>query len=694
MKRRQWREESWDQPAVDSLAAALGVHPIVAGVLWLRGLRDAPSAERFVFGKTPELHSPSLLPDIVVAVERLRQARERRERILVHGDYDVDGVAGTTLLYDLLRRNGWCAAAHVPHRTDEGYGVSSARLQEAALEGVTLVLTVDCGTSAVEEVEAARGHGMDVIITDHHRPPERLPAALAHVNPQRTDSAYPNPHLSGTGVAYKLAVALAEAGVVPREEAERHLDLVALGTVADMMPLFGENRDLVRAGLRAFSGKHRPGLAALAESCRVKLDSISTDDIAFFLAPRLNAAGRLADPRLALDLLTSTSGEEAVDLVSEVEHLNADRKAREQAIQKQAYQMLEEDPELAHRETVVLAHRDWHRGVVGLVAARLAESLHRPVAVLAIEGETACGSARAAGKVDVTAALAQCQGLLDRYGGHEAAAGFQLPVANLPAFRDAFEMAVVRSGVEIEPMAGLTITRTLEPAQITRRLVTDLSLLEPYGCGHPRPIFALRDVDLRSRAQTVGNGHLKVYAPMGTFPGQAEKLDMIGFGKGTLLERLDWESVDVAFELGWNQFRGETTVQLKLVDVRDHERVEVDANSHPTEARRGEVRLLDYRSLPRVRRSFVPVSACGRRGHPGHAGAGLALAVSVELAPARGARRDDLGLHRRRRPDAACRAVGRHRASRDGRALSPSGRLSGSRCGGASFLDPVRVGRL
>ncbi len=604
MKRRHWKEESWDHAAAQALAGALGVDPMVAAVLWLRDIRDLPSAERFLYGNPPEFHSPFLLPDMKIAVERLRRARDGRERILIHGDYDVDGVAGAALLYDLLRRNGWTAVAHVPHRTDEGYGVSSARLQEAALEGVSLVLTVDCGTSAVEEVKWAGQHGMDVLITDHHRPPEERPAASAHVNPQRPDSPYPNRYLSGTGVAYKLAMALAEEGLVPAAEAERQLDLVALGTVADMMPLLGENRDLVRAGLRAFAAKQRPGLSALAESCRVKLDAMSTEDISFLLAPRLNAAGRLADPRLALDLLTSTSGEEAMDLVEEVERLNAERKSREQAILKQAYAMLDDDSELSHRESVVLAHRDWHRGVIGLVAARIAEHLHRPVAVLAIEGETACGSARAAGNVDVTAALARCRQLLDRYGGHQAAAGFQLPVGNIPAFRDAFEMAVVSSGAEIEPVSTLSITGSLEPAQVTRRLVNELALLEPYGAGHPRPVFALRDLDLRSRAQVVGNSHLKVYVPAGTYSRQAERLDMIGFGKGALIDRMHWESVDVAFELGFNQYRGETNVQLKLVDVRDHEGVEMETSARPVEVARGAVRLLDYRSLPRVRRSL------------------------------------------------------------------------------------------
>ena len=613
MIRRRWKEDEWNQQEVQRLAGELGIEPLVAALVWLRGMRDPATIQHFLHGDPPTFHSPSLLPGIDDAVRRVLLARERDEQILIHGDYDVDGVSGAALLYDFLSRNGWRAVPHVPHRTEEGYGISQARLLEAVSEGVRLLLTVDCGTSAVEETRLAAEHGMDVVITDHHRPPDELPAAAAHVNPHLPGSRYPEPQLSGAGVGYKLCCAITEASDIPAEEAERLLDFVALGTVADMMPLVGENRDLVRHGLRWIDRNRRPGVIALVESCRAKADALSTEDIAFLIAPRLNAAGRLSDPRLALDLLTCKNGEEALDLVQEVERLNVERRAREQEIVRQAYTMLDEIRDLDQRESLVLGHADWHRGVIGLVAARLADRLNLPVAICAIDGDTAYGSARSAGDVDVTDALAQCKDMLVRYGGHRAAAGFQLPAARLGEFRDAFEMAVVASGAEVAPVSTLGILTTLQPHDITRRLLTDLAMLEPYGEGNPRPVFAMRGLDLRNRVQVVGNSHLKVYAPAQTWEGQNEKLDMIGFGKGGLLERLNWEGVDVAFQLGWNDFRGERNVQLKLVDAREHVASEVDVGCRPVEVR-AEWNVWDYRPLPRVRRSLCRFLVDGDSG--------------------------------------------------------------------------------
>jgi single-stranded-DNA-specific exonuclease len=602
MIQRKWKEQKWDRSAVDELAGQLNIEPLAAAILWLRDVRDIEEARIFISGEPFESHSPLLMTDMAKAAERLLDARKNSERVLVHGDYDVDGMSGAALVYDFLRRNGWDACVHVPHRIDEGYGISRERLESAAEEGIKLVVTVDCGSSAVDEVRYAKESGMDVVITDHHIPPDVLPEAVALVNPHLRDSKYPFPDLSGAGVGYKLCCAVVEFSDIDVAESDRLLDLVALGTLADMMPVLGENRSLIRRGLQLIPAVARPGIMALCESCRVNPEKVGSEDVAFMLAPRLNAAGRLSDPKISLDLITSDNGEEALDLTQDIERLNSERKSKEQDMQRQALNMAEEDPELGHRESIVLANKNWHRGVIGLVAGRLAEHMHLPTAILSIEGDKAYGSVRSAGGIDVTQCLSRCEFLLDRYGGHQAAAGFMLPSENISQFRDAFEVAVSSCGLDIEPTPTLPITATLTPERITSRLIDDLDLLAPYGEGHPRPIFAVRGVDLCGRVRVVGNSHLKAFIPAGTFPGQRAKLDMIGFGKGHLIDRLDWEKVDLAFALGFNQYRGETTIQLKLIDVRQHDTEEAETVFSPNTVSNAELHLHDYGRLPRVRR--------------------------------------------------------------------------------------------
>src|SRR5436309_6973457 len=402
------------------LAEALGVSELTAGVLVRRGLTDPEAARAFLEGERPP-HDPFLLGDMRVACERIRAAVAERRRICVHGDYDVDGISATALAVLLLRELGADVDWHLPSRFEEGYGVSRQTLGRLADEGCGLVLTVDCGITAVDEVAEATARGLEVIVTDHHRPADRLPdCPIVATRP----SDYPFPELCGTGVVYKLGQALFG---VDSEIPKRHLDLVALATIADVVPLLDENRSLAIAGLRALARTQKPGLQALMRVAGVDPAAVDAGAVGFRLAPRINAAGRLGHPRAALELLLTEDRDQAHLLASELERLNRDRQLVEERIRREAIQQIESWPEpLKRRRGYVVAGADWHEGVIGIVASRLVERYNRPVVLIAgTEGDWK-GSGRSIPAFDLHAGLAACAGQLERFGGHRAAAGLSI----------------------------------------------------------------------------------------------------------------------------------------------------------------------------------------------------------------------------------------------------------------------------
>ncbi len=532
----------------------LGISELTAAVLVRRGYSEPESARRFLDGEQPP-YDPFLLGDMEAACARIRAAVDDGRRICVHGDYDVDGIAATTLAVLLLRELGADAAWHLPSRFDEGYGVRSETLARLADEGCGLVLTVDCGITAAAEVAEARERGLDVVVTDHHRPGETLPdCPVVATRP----SQYPFPELCGTGVVYKLGQALFG---VDSEIPRRHLDLVALATIADVVPLVDENRTLAIAGLRALARTAKPGLRALMQSAGVDPAAVDSGSVGFRLAPRLNAAGRLGHPREALELLLTDDEAEARRLAASLEELNRERQAVEGRILREAVAQVEAwPPEQRARRAYAVAGADWHEGVIGIVASRLVERYHRPVVLIAgTEGDWK-GSGRSIPTFDLHGALGACSDLLGRWGGHRAAAGLSIAEENVEAFAVAFaeQAATVLGEEDLEPVTSIDAV-VARGADLSLDLCAELQKLAPFGLGNPAPILLAADCGLAELA-TVGDGkHLRFRVRrQGRDAGSA-----IAFGQGSRLEVLRPDApYDVAFRLEENHWNGTVAPQL------------------------------------------------------------------------------------------------------------------------------------
>jgi len=545
----------------EALAQELGLNEITASVLVRRGYGDPEQARAFLAGEQP-LHDPFLLGDMREAVTRIRAAIEAGTRICVHGDYDVDGICATVLAVLVLRELGADVDWHLPSRFDEGYGVSGQTLERLAEDGCGLVVTVDCGITAVDEVRHARELGLDVIVTDHHRPAAELPdCPIVATRP----STYPFPDLCGTGVVYKLGEALLGSD---SQTLRRHLDLVGLATVADVVPLVGENRSLAIAGLRTLARTQRPGLQALMKVAHVDPATVDAGHIGFRLAPRINAAGRLGHPRAALELLLTEDRDEARRLADRLEELNRDRQAVEDTILRAAIAQVDEWPEaLRRRRAYVLWGEDWHEGVIGIVASRLVERYNRPVVLIAGAEPLWKGSGRSIPSFDLHAALGACSQFLERFGGHRAAAGLSIRAEAVEAFADAFA-AAAEGSVTLEDLVPTTIVDAVLPrgARLTLELCEELRRLAPFGLGNPEVTLLAPGCELGDLT-TVGDGkHLR-------FRVQRDGRDAggaIAFGQGTQLDRYRRVGrYDVAFRLQENQWNGTVAPQLVVRRVFD-----------------------------------------------------------------------------------------------------------------------------
>src|SRR5436305_7752476 len=536
------------------LASALGVSELTAGVLVRRGYDDPAAARAFLAGELPP-HDPFLLGDMAVACERIRAAIADGRRICVHGDDDVDGISATALAVHLLRELGADVDWHLPSRFDEGYGVRTETLARLADEGCGLVLTVDCGITAVEEVAEARARGLEVIVTDHHRPGETLPdCPIVATRP----SDYPFPELCGTAVVYKLGQALFG---VDSDIPKRHLDLVALATIADVVPLLDENRSLAIAGLRALARTQKPGLQALMKVAGVDPAAADAGSIGFRLGPRINAAGRLGHPRAALELLLTEDEDDARRLADSLEELNRDRQAVEGRIVREAIAQVESWPEEQRsRRAYVVAGEDWHEGVIGIVASRLVERFNRPVVLIAGADGEGKGSGRSIASFDLHGGLGACSDLLERWGGHRAAAGLSIKPENIPAFAERFA-AHAAGLLEEEDLQPTTRVDGIVPrgTRLTLDLCAELAQLAPFGLGNPEVTLLAPGCELGDLA-TVGEGkHLRFRVRRdGSDAGSA-----IAFGIGPRLDgyrqAIRW---DVAFRLAENRWNGTVPPQL------------------------------------------------------------------------------------------------------------------------------------
>src|SRR6266849_3707224 len=543
------------------LAKELGLSEITASVLVRRGYGDPEVARAFLAGEQP-LHDPFLLGDMAGAVERIRAAIAAGRRVCVHGDYDVDGICATVLGVLVLRELGGQVEWHLPSRFDEGYGVSGQTLERLAGEGCGLVLTVDCGITAVEEVRRARELGLEVIVTDHHRPGDELPGCpIVATRP----SDYPFQDLCGTGVVYKLGQALLGA---ESEVLRRHLDLVALATIADVVPLVGENRSLAIAGLRTLARTQKLGLRALMKAAHVDPAAIDAGKVGFRLAPRINAAGRLGDPRAALELLLTDDADEARRLADRLEELNRDRQAVEDKIVRAAIAQVEEWPEAKQRRSAyVVWGEDWHEGVIGIVASRLVERYHRPVVLIAGTDGLWKGSGRSIPTFDLHGALGACSTFLNRYGGHRAAAGLSILPERVEGFAEAFA-AQAEHLLAPDDLVPSTAVDAVLPrgTNLTLDLCGELRCLAPFGLGNPDVTLLAPGCELGELA-TVGDGkHLRFRVHRdGRDAGGA-----IAFGQGTKLDRYRRAGrYDVAFRLQENHWNGTVSPQLVVRRVFD-----------------------------------------------------------------------------------------------------------------------------
>jgi single-stranded-DNA-specific exonuclease len=543
------------------LAEELGLSEITASVLVRRGYGDPGEARAFLAGEQP-LHDPFLLGNMAEAVAQIRAAIAAGKRICVHGDYDVDGICATVLALRILRELGAEVEWHLPSRFDEGYGVSGGTLERLAEEGCGLVLTVDCGITAVDEVRRARDLGLDVIVTDHHRPGDELPdCPIVATRP----SDYPFPDLCGTGVVYKLGQAL----LGPDSEVlRRHLDLVALATIADVVPLVGENRSLVVAGLRTLARTQKPGLRALLKAAHVDPAAVDAGKVGFRLGPRINAAGRLGHPRAALELLLTEDADEARRLADRLEELTCDRQAVEERIVRAAIAQVEEWPEAKRRRPAyVVWGEDWHEGVIGIVASRLVERYHRPVVLIAGGEGLWKGSGRSIPSFDLHGALGACSQFLARFGGHRAAAGLSIDPELLEPFADAFA-AQAEGLLAPDDLLPTTVVDAVLPrgAKLTLDLCEELRQLAPFGLANPDVTLLAPGCELGELA-TVGDGkHLR-------FRVQRDGRDAggaIAFGQGTKLDRFRrMGRYDVAFRLQENHWNGTVSPQLVVRRVFD-----------------------------------------------------------------------------------------------------------------------------
>ncbi len=562
MKFPVWHVAQTDCAAVERLTDA-GYPYLVSSVLASRGVSCPEQATEFLTQETTLVHSPFLMKDMDKAVARIDRALADGERIAIFGDYDVDGITATCIMVDYLKGRGADVVHYIPRRIEDGYGLSCEAIEGLRRGGATLLVTVDCGITGVEEVAYARSIGMDVVVTDHHECKETLPVAAAVVDPRRTDCEYPFKHLAGCGVALKLVLAL---GGPDREEAlfSRYCTLAAIGTVADVMQMTGENRTIVSRGLASLDRSDFIGLHALLKEAGLAGREISSVQIGFVLAPRINAAGRMGAADMAADLLLCQDAAQAEELAKSLCALNRERQSVEQTIYSQAEAMIEELPE-DQRRALVLASETWHQGVVGIVASRLSEKYSRPSFMIHLNGGVGKGSCRSWGGFNLFAALESCSDLLLGFGGHELAAGFTIDEANIPAFRARMNQYAAEYWVGKAPESALEVDVELrQPGRVTLQEVEALAALEPYGSGNARPLFCLMGATLL-RTQNVGqNRHLKLRLGKGN-----AQFDGIFFSTtSAACGCAEGDRVDAAFYLQVNEFRGSRTVQLQMVDIR------------------------------------------------------------------------------------------------------------------------------
>ena len=567
--RKRWVFKQAEDGIVSRHAEQLKISSLLARLLVLRGLADLGSAKSYLSSSLrADLPSPSLMADMDAAVERLVHAVQQNERIGIWGDYDVDGTTGASVLVSFLREVGAVPIFHVPHRIEEGYGLNVEGLKRLKERGVGLVVTVDCGISNGHEIEAARGMGLDVIVVDHHQPPDPLPPAMAVINPHRPDCLFPDKDLCAAGLAFYLVIGLRaklrEAGwfaACGDPDIRRHLDIVALGTIADMVALRGVNRTLIRRGLAELGTSARPGVVALKQVAHMPTGAISAGQVGFQLGPRINAAGRVDYGIKVVELLTTDSSEVALRIAQELEEHNRERRVIEAAVLKHALVQAEACMNGAERYSLVLGGEGWHPGVLGIVASRVVERFYRPTVIIGFSAGAGKGSARSIRGFHMVEGFRHCADLLVKFGGHEYAGGLSIKTDNLEAFAAMFE-SVARACLAPEHLIPLLeIDAELNFAEMGNPLMRELEILKPFGVGNPEPLFVTRAVEVCDRKIFSAGARFR-------FRQDGRVIGAVAFGAGEQFPGAPGTTIDVAYRLTENEWNGTSTAAMKIVDAR------------------------------------------------------------------------------------------------------------------------------
>ena len=566
MESRWVIDQNVDEVAVDHLAKELGIPPVLARILLKRGIDCFDKAKIYFNPNLDRLHDPFFFFFMDLATQRLHKALENGEKIMVYGDYDVDGVCGSSLLYLVLSRMvGTRVNYYIPDRISEGYGLSKDAIQRFADQGISLIVSIDCGVTAVEEVQFARDIGVEVIICDHHEPGDKLPPAVAVLDPKRPDCPYPFKELAGVGVGFKFMQGLYQHLGLNEAELDEYLDIVALGSCADIVPLVDENRILVSHGLQLINHRPRFGVKALLESSGVDRKDITVGLIVFVVAPRINAVGRMGDARRAVQMMCANSLQRARVFARELERENKNRRSVDENTFKEALETAEAHFDPERDRAMVLYKEGWHPGVIGIVASRIVERYYRPTVMISVVDGIGKASARSIADFNIYEAIKECSEFLEAYGGHKYAAGLTIKQENIPAFAEKFKAVADRQITDDDLIPRMRVDCEVELKDFDERLMRLLKLMGPFGPLNLRPVFVSRNLNVVGEASVVGSNHLKLSVEQ-----NGVKMNAIGFNLGDQIERVVANKgvLDCAYVVEENYWNGRKELQLRLKDIK------------------------------------------------------------------------------------------------------------------------------
>lgn len=556
---KRWIIKDVDFKKQKELSAALSVHPVIARVLINRGIDSVAAAQHFLNAELSDLGDPFLFKDMHKAVRRVNEAKLKGEKVLVFGDYDVDGVTSSALMHDLFKKIGIKIINHIPHRFHDGYGLNQDIVEDALKEKVTLLITVDCGISAMREVDVLNANGIDVIILDHHEPSEELPKAYAIINPKQKDCPYPFKDFASVGLVAKFAQAL--LGKIPEDD----LDLVAMGTIADIVPLVGENRIFVKHGLPKAMTTKNVGLSALIETAKIKDKALKPYHVGFVLGPRINAAGRMDSAHAALDLFLCEDRAEALRLAKTLDQFNQQRQKMQKDVVDQAVEIIEQSVNFNKEKVIVLSKEGWHKGVLGIVASKITEKYYRPAIIISLnEAGIGTASARSIDGFHLHEALTSCASCLENFGGHEGAAGLTIKQKNIDPFKILIN-EFARELLEVEKLTPIVeIESEIDLKDATLKLAEIINNLEPFGEANPQPIFCSRNLLLKGYPQLLGKDTLKFWVTDGQVTVSA-----VGFGMAKYRDLVVLgQPIDLAYHVSIDDWNKAPTAQLMLKDIR------------------------------------------------------------------------------------------------------------------------------